>query len=120
LQNTNISKIDINNRAYQKSFETLKTVLINEPILKYPDYDKPFILTTDASNYAIGAVLSQGKIGSDLPVGYASRTLNSSEQQYITTKANTITNVINILGITPNHPRFRQITTDSTHLPSLL
>jgi His(2)-Cys(2) zinc finger./Integrase core domain. len=61
-------------------------VLINEPILKYPDYDKPFILTTDASNYAIGAVLSQGKIGSDLPVGYASRTLNSSEQHYSTTE----------------------------------
>lgn len=80
------SKIDLNNSDYQKSFETLKTVLINEPILKYPDYEKPFILTTDASNYSLGAVLSQGKIGSDLPIGYASRTLNNAEQHYSTTE----------------------------------
>lgn len=59
----------------QKAYETLKNKLIEPPILQYPDFDKPFILTTDASNYALGAVLSQGEIGNDLPISYASKSL---------------------------------------------
>lgn len=59
---------------------------MNDPILQYPDFEKPFVLTTDASNVAIGSVLSQGTIGSDLPVAYASRTLNTHEQNYSTTE----------------------------------
>lgn len=69
---------------YINSFEKCKTLLTNDPILRYPDFTKEFILTTDASNYAIGAVLSQGPIGSDRPVSYASRTLNESEINYST------------------------------------
>lgn len=56
------------------------------PILQYPDWDKPFILTTDASNVALGAVLSQGTIGRDRPIAYASRTLNQAETRYTTTE----------------------------------
>lgn len=41
-------------------------------------------MTTDASNFAIGAVLSQGPIGSDRPVAYASRTLSDTEIKYST------------------------------------
>lgn len=69
---------------YVNSFQACKTLLTNDPILKYPDFDKEFVLTTDASNFAIGAVLSQGPIGSDKPVSYASRTLNDSEINYST------------------------------------
>lgn len=69
---------------YVKCFEDCKTLLINDPILQYPDLSKDFILTTDASNVALGAVLSQGSIGSDRPVAYASRTLNDSEMNYST------------------------------------
>lgn len=76
--------ININDPEYVKCFEFCKTLLMNEPILQYPDFSKPFVLTTDASNFAIGAVLSQGKIGSDLPIAYASRTLNVSETNYST------------------------------------
>jgi len=53
----------------------LETSLCREPILQYPNFDnfdKPFILTTDASGYAIGKVLSQGLPGKDLSVAYAS------------------------------------------------
>lgn len=65
-------------------FETCKTILMNDPILQYPDFSKPFVLTTDASKFAIGAVLSQGPIGKDLPIAYASRTLNPAEINYST------------------------------------
>ena len=39
---------------------------------------------TDASNYALGGVLSQGPIGQDLPIAFASRTLISAEINYST------------------------------------
>lgn len=61
------------------AFKELKEKLISAPILKYPDWNKEFILTTDASNYAYGAVLSQGEIGNDLPIAYASKNLTKHE-----------------------------------------
>lgn len=68
----------------QKAFEECKHILTNPPILQYPDFSKEFVLTTDASLYAIGAVLSQGEVGKDLPIAYASRTLNKAETNYST------------------------------------
>jgi hypothetical protein len=67
-----------------KAFNTLKESLITEPLLQYPDFTRPFVLTTDASNEAIGAVLSQGHIGRDLPIAYSSRTSNNAEKNYPT------------------------------------
>jgi len=69
---------------FKNSFEHLKSLLINAPILQYPDFSKPFLLTTDASNFAIGAVLSQGIIPNDKPIAYALRTLSTSETRYST------------------------------------
>lgn len=77
------SKIVLNER-YVQAFETCKNILTNDPLLQYPDFSKPFNLTTDASNFALGAVLSQGPIGSDKPICYASRTLTDSEINYST------------------------------------
>lgn len=54
-------------------------MLIKPSLLQYPNFDKEFILTTDASGSAIGAILSQWEIGKDLPIAYASRSLNSHE-----------------------------------------
>ncbi|KAL4092465.1 hypothetical protein QTP88_026966 [Uroleucon formosanum] len=71
----------------QTAFETLIRKLIQAPILQYPNFEEPFILTTDASGYAIGSIISQGReIGQDLPIAYASRTLNKAEQNYSTTE----------------------------------
>jgi hypothetical protein len=64
----------------EKAFTTLKA-LTTEPI-QYPDFTKPIVLTTDTSNDAIGGILSQGPIGRDLPISYASQTLNNAERNY--------------------------------------
>ena len=61
-------------------------MLVTAPILAHPDFTKPFILDTDASNHAIGAVLSQ-KIGDkERVIAYASRTLSKSERKYCVTR----------------------------------
>lgn len=67
---------------FLECFENCKKLLINDPILIYPDFSKEFNLTTDASNFSISGILSQGPIGNDRPVAYASRTLNPAEQNY--------------------------------------
>lgn len=62
-----------------KAFQKLKEILISENItLLYPDFNKPFDLTTDASSQAIGAVLSQN----NRPVVFISRTLSKTEANY--------------------------------------
>ena len=63
----------------QVSFELLIEKLIKYPILQFPDFNQPFILTTDASGYATGTVLSQEMNKEDKPIALASRTLNKAE-----------------------------------------
>jgi hypothetical protein len=70
----------------ENAFQHLKSKLISRPILQYPDFSKEFVLTTDASNRGLGAVLSQGPVWKDLPVAYASRSLNSAEINYSTSE----------------------------------
>lgn len=84
---TNLLRKDVKfewNENCQKAFDEIKSLLCSEPILKFPDFTKTFILTTDASGQGLGAILSQGEIGNDLPIAYASRTLNKSESNYST------------------------------------
>jgi len=67
--------IDLNQEALE-AFNKLKNALVSkEVILQYPDYNKEFQLNTDASNYAIGAVLSQN----DKPIAFLSRSLSTTE-----------------------------------------
>lgn len=72
--------------AYEDAFQTFITILTMEPIIQFPDFSQPFNITTDASNCAIGGILSQGNIRSDLPISYASHTLNKAEISYNTTE----------------------------------
>ena len=69
----------------QKAFEELKERLLNPPILRYPDMKKGFLLMTDASGFAIGAVLGQkDDKEKDHVIAYASRSLKSHEKNYST------------------------------------
>ena len=68
----------------ENAFQSLKLKLMSQPILQYPDFSREFILTTDASNEGAGAILSQGEIGKDRPIAYASRSFNKSEKNYST------------------------------------
>lgn len=68
----------------QNAFDRLKSVLIKPPVLSYPDFDLPFIITTDASKYACGAVLSQIINGHDKPVAFASKPFSRGESNKIT------------------------------------
>lgn len=69
---------------FVSAFNRCKNILTSSHVLQRPDLSKPFVLTTDASNYALGAVLSQGPIGKDKPIAFASRTLTKSEEKYST------------------------------------
>lgn len=71
----------------EAAFTTLKDHLCRAPTLVHPDFEKPFIIDCDASQYALGAVCSQlDDLGQEHPVGYASRSLNKTERRYSATK----------------------------------
>jgi hypothetical protein len=57
----NLLKKDAKYEWQEQAFRGLKSRLISPPILRYPDYSRKFILTTDASGEGVGAVVSQGR-----------------------------------------------------------
>src|ERR1019366_3984008 len=72
-----------------KAFETLKTLMCGRPVLRQPDYTRPFCLSTDASAYGVGAVLSQeGELNprtkkpTQHPIAYYSATFSPTERNY--------------------------------------
>ena len=70
----------------QKAFDTLKEKLASPPVLAYPKDEGEYILDTDASNHAIGAVLSQIQDGEERAISFANRALCGGQQNYCTTK----------------------------------
>ncbi|GFW47035.1 retrovirus-related Pol polyprotein from transposon 17.6 [Trichonephila clavipes] len=70
----------------QNTFQTLKNCLTTPCVLKQADGTQPYIIGTDASNYALGAVLLQGEGSIEHPKKYASRLLTPAERNYSTTE----------------------------------
>lgn len=71
------------NQEAIESFNKLKEALTNTPVLVRPDFDKPFILVTDASRVGLGAILTQlDEEGHEHPVQYISRGVRGSESNY--------------------------------------
>nr|GEZ89142.1 reverse transcriptase domain-containing protein [Tanacetum cinerariifolium] len=72
-------------------FNTLKKKLLEALILVVPDWNLPFELMCDASDYAIGAVLGQRKSKHFQPIHYASKTMTEAQIHYTTTKKEMLT-----------------------------
>lgn len=70
----------------EAAFTKLRKALCSDSVLIYPDFRDPFILATDASNAALGAVLSQVRGGSERPIAYSSRQLRGPELNYSATE----------------------------------
>ena len=70
--------------AQEKAYQTIKSYLTSEPILRLPDPAKTYFLRTDASNSGIGAVLMQKHDKKLFPVCYASKKLTGAERNYST------------------------------------
>ncbi|KRY78153.1 Retrovirus-related Pol polyprotein from transposon [Trichinella pseudospiralis] len=69
------------------AFTTLKNLLVSTSILGHPDFSRPFVLDVDASDTAIGAMLSQTmENGNQMIIAYISRALTRPEQRYCVTK----------------------------------
>ena len=68
----------------KNAFQTLKDIISSNDVLVFPDFQKPFELTTDASDKALGAVLSQKGHDGDRPITFISRTLSATEENYAT------------------------------------
>ena len=71
----------------REAFDYLKAACLQAPILAFPDFDKPFLLETDASGRGLGAVLSQKQAdGWYHPIAYTSHVMNETEQRYHSNK----------------------------------
>ena len=71
----------------REAFDHLKAACLQAPILAFPDFNKPFLLETDASGRGLGAVLSQKQAdGRYHPIAYASHIMNETEQRYHSNK----------------------------------
>lgn len=81
---------------YIESFNSLKTILSSNNVLVFPNFKKSFEISTDASNEALDAVLSQ----ESRPIAFASKTLNKTEIKYSTIEKE-------LLGVVWGVNRFR-------------
>ncbi|GJT90109.1 DNA-directed DNA polymerase [Tanacetum coccineum] len=85
----------------KKAFNILKEKLTTAPIIISPDWNTPFELMCDASDFAVGAVLGQRIDGKFKPIYYASKTLNNAQEHYTTTEKE-------LLAVVFSFDKFRQ------------
>ena len=70
----------------KRAFQLLKERLVSAPIIRAPDWNHPFEIMCDASDFAVGAVLGQKIDGKNYVIFYASKTLNQAQKNYDTTE----------------------------------
>ena len=75
----------------QLAFEQAKNILITKPVLKAPDFKKPFTLSVDASDIGIGGVLMQeNNDGLLQPISYYSKKINRHQKHYSSVEKETL------------------------------
>jgi transposase InsO family protein len=73
--------------AHTTAFNALRQAIINAVLLAHPRFDRPFRIAADASDFAIGCMLSQiDDEGNDCPIAFVSRKLLPAETRYPTTE----------------------------------
>ena len=72
--------------AFMISFEEIKNKLIKAPIVVVPNWNEPFEIMFNASDFAVWAVLGQRREKILRSIYYASKTLNDAQEHYTTTK----------------------------------
>ena len=74
---------------HESAFNTLRNCLTNPPVLVFPDFNEPFIVTTDACKYGIGGCLSQvrgtGRQAKKLPIAFFSKKCSPAEMNFSVT-----------------------------------
>lgn len=73
-------------QSCEVALETIKNQLVSAPILTCPDFDIPFVVQTDASDYGLGCVLTQVQSGEEKVICYLSRSLTRTERNFSTTE----------------------------------
>ena len=105
--------------AQENAFSHLKRILCTAPVLKLPDFTKEFVVNTDASDVAIGAVLQQD-FGKGLqPIAYDSRKLNDAERRYSTYDKELLA-VVNACVTWRHYLRGKHFTLRTDHALSLI
>ena len=96
----------------QRAFEQVIAAINTDAVLKIPDWGKPFVLETDASDIAVGATLNQEDADGRLrPVKILSRSLSSTERKYSATERELLALVWSIQRLRPYlaHVPFRAV-----------
>lgn len=78
-------KVEWNDEA-EEAFTQLKAALISAPILATPDFSVPFQVECDASDFGIGAVLTQIQNGAEKVIAYMSKKLTKTQRKYHVTE----------------------------------
>lgn len=68
------------------AFHKVKECLVSSPVISCPDFSKPFTIQTDASDYGLGAVLSQDHPDGEKVISFISRSLVAGERKFSTTE----------------------------------
>ena len=82
------------NKSCGDAFDRLKGILSSYPILRSPNFDKGFVLMTDASDIGVGAVLLQGDGDKMFPIAYFSKKLSDGQRKYSTVEKETLALVL--------------------------
>lgn len=85
-----------------ESFDSLKNALTTAPVLRHPDFGKPFFIQCDASDVGIGAVLFQkGKDDEENPIAFYSQKLNKCQKNYSVTEKECLAAVMAVKRFRP-------------------